>query len=948
MTHAKPRILAIDDTPINLMALGAALVPDFDLQLATSGAMGLALAQESPPELILLDVMMPEMDGFEVCRRLKSLPRLKHVPVMFITAATDITTEELGLSLGAADYIAKPINVEIARQRIRNLLERERLRQDLQVEIDARERAQQALQQREHYQRALLNNFPFLVWLKDVDGHFLAVNQAFADACHHTAPEQLIGKTDLDVWPRELAEMYRADDQAVFDSDVPKNVEEPLEVNGKRIWFETYKSRIAVDGVVMGTVGFSRDITRRRQNHDQMLLAASVFTHAREGIMITTADGTIIDVNQSFSQITGYARDEVMGKNPRILSSGHQSPETFANLWHSLFEQGHWQGEVWNRRKSGEVYAVKQTISAVRDNAGAVAHFVSLFSDITSVKAYEAQLEHVAHFDALTSLPNRIVLADRMRQALNQAQRHGRTLAVVFLDLDGFKAVNDNHGHEVGDQLLIALAARMKEVLRDGDTLARIGGDEFVAVLLDLPDMAACAPLLGRLLEAAAQAVPVGPLVLQVSASVGVTFYPQAQEVDASKLLDQADQAMYQAKLEGKNRYHVFDAGQNKHLRAHHEQLGQIRLALANQEFLLHFQPKVNLRTGCLIGAEALIRWAQPGNGLLEPSAFLPMVDDNTLAVELGEWVIHQALCQLSMWQSAGLNIPVSVNVAVRQLKQPNFAERLQAVLAQHPQVCGTALELEVLEVSVLDDLPHLIDTIERCRALGVRFALDDFGTGYSSLTCLKQLPVAMLKIDQRFVHGMLDQPDDLAILQGVLGLASAFQREVIAEGVETEEIGEALLQLGCELGQGFAIAHPMPGDDLPAWAAIWHPPAAWSHTQALGSHDLPLMFAIAQHRAWVAAIEHFVLNHGLTQPLNDQHQCRFGLWLDSGAADRYTPLSTFAAVKRLHRDIHTLAASILGLCTGGQRAAAHLQLDALHLARDTLIAQLRTLIDRA
>ncbi|WP_082679675.1 putative bifunctional diguanylate cyclase/phosphodiesterase [Paucibacter sp. KCTC 42545] len=443
-------------------------------------------------------------------------------------------------------------------------------------------------------------------------------------------------------------------------------------------------------------------------------------------------------------------------------------------------------------------------------------------------KEQQNQLEHIAHFDALTNLPNRSLLADRLQLAMAQEHRRGQQLAVVYLDLDGFKTVNDRHGHNVGDRLLIDLATRMKDALRDGDTLARIGGDEFVAVLVDLAEPAIGEPLLNRLLTAAASPVQVGDLLLQVSASLGVTFYPQAQDIDADQLLRQADQAMYQAKVAGKSRYHVFDAAKDSNLRGHHESLERIRLALAQGEFVLHYQPKVNMRSGQVVGAEALIRWQHPEKGLLAPATFLPLIEDHPLAVAVGEWVIDAALHQMSVWQASGLHLPVSVNIGARQLQQMNFVDRLKAILAKHPQVRASDLELEVLETSALEDIALVSSVIEDCAAFGVKCALDDFGTGYSSLTYLKRLRVALLKIDQSFVRDMLDDPDDLAILQGVIGLAVAFRRQVIAEGVETVAHGAALLQLGCELAQGYGIARPMPAEQMPAWVATWRPDAAW------------------------------------------------------------------------------------------------------------------------
>ncbi len=575
--------------------------------------------------------------------------------------------------------------------------------------------------------------------------------------------------------------------------------------------------------------GFITDISERRQDEEKLQLAASAFTHSREGIMITAADGAIIEVNQAFARITGYARAEVLGKNPRLLSSGRQEAAFYASMWRDLEQQGHWQGEVWNRRKSGEVYATMQTLSAVRDRRGVTQQYLALFSDITALKEQQEQLERIAHFDVLTGLPNRSLLADRLHQSLAQAQRRNQSLAVAFLDLDGFKAVNDQHGHGAGDQLLIALAARMKQALREGDTLARLGGDEFVAVLLDLTDIESSLPTLVRLLAAAAQRVPIGALELQVSASIGVTFYPQREDIDADQLLRQADQAMYQAKLAGKNRYHVFDAIQDSSIRGHHEHLDRIRDALAGREFVLYYQPKVNMRTGQVVGAEALIRWQHPQRGLLLPAEFLSVIEDHPLAVDLGEWVMHTALGQMERWRLDGLDIPVSVNVGALQLQQGDFMPRLRSILATHPDVRPQCFELEVLETSALQDIAQISSVIKSCRELGVTFALDDFGTGYSSLTYLKRLPVAQLKIDQSFVRDMLVDPDDLAILKGVIGLGAAFHRQVIAEGVETVEHGAMLLQMGCELAQGYGIARPMPAQDLPAWVAQWKSPAAWA-----------------------------------------------------------------------------------------------------------------------
>ncbi len=647
----------------------------------------------------------------------------------------------------------------------------------------------------------------------------------------------LLGVTrrELLVWP--LSHFVCCDDQDIFyllrrrtlNAQVAQTGElRLLRPNGQMFWAELIATRQSADAGGQALRVTLSHCSERHAAREKVELAASVFANAREGIMITDTSACIMQVNEAFTRITGYSAAEAAGQNPRMLSSGRHSQAFHTAMWHQLIDKGHWYGEVWNRRKNGEVYAALQTITSVRAVPGVVSHYVALFSDITTFKAQQTQLEHIAHYDVLTNLPNRALLADRLRQSMAQTLRHSDLLGVAYLDLDGFKAVNDHHGHAVGDQLLVALAVRMKEALREGDTLARIGGDEFVAVLTDLADSNASQPLLQRLLDAASQPFQIGALSLQVSASVGVSFYPQTEPAEPEQLLRQADQAMYQAKQAGKNCYHLFDAALALSVRGHHKGVQRVRLALAQQELVLYYQPKVNMRTGVVMGAEALIRWQHPERGLLPPAEFLPLIEEHTLAIEVGEWVLNTALAQVARWQQSGLTLPVSVNVGALQLQQSDFVPRLRAVLARHPQVRPTSLQIEVLETSALKDIRYVAQVIEDCQQLGVAFALDDFGTGYSSLAYLKQLRVAQLKIDQSFVRDMLDDPDDLSILQGIIGLAAAFGREVIAEGVETIAHGTLLLQLGCELAQGYGIARPMPASDLPAWAARWQPDAAW------------------------------------------------------------------------------------------------------------------------
>ena len=584
---------------------------------------------------------------------------------------------------------------------------------------------------------------------------------------------------------------------------------------------------------ITGYLGISQDITQRKQAQANLQLSASVFTWAREGILITDADTRIIQVNVAFTRITGYAEDDVIGRRPSVLKSGRQDQAFYARMWQSIKTVGHWEGEIWNRRKSGEVYAELLSISAVHDAHNKIQNYVGLFTDISSQKAHEQELEHIARYDVLTALPNRALLADRLQQEMAHCLRQRKQLAVVFIDLDGFKQVNDQHGHNIGDEVLIGLAQRMKAALREGDTLSRIGGDEFVAVLTALDHPRDCELVLTRLLEAAAQTMVINGAEIQVSASIGVTLFPQdAGEPDL--LMRHADHAMYQAKQAGKNRYHYFDVKDDTDVKTHRETIHQIQSALERGEFVLHYQPKVNLKSGAVMGMEALIRWQHPVRGLLAPGEFLPAIEGHPISLLVGEWVLRTALAQMDQWRQSGLDLPVSVNVGGLQLLHPHFVAILLELLALYPGVAPQNLELEILETSALHDIEEVSRVMHACSKLGVRFALDDFGTGYSSLTYLKRLPAQTLKIDQSFVRDMLGDPDDAAIVEGIIGLTVAFRRSVIAEGVETMGHGAMLLSLGCFQAQGYGVARPMPAQEVAPWIHAWASGERWKALQTL------------------------------------------------------------------------------------------------------------------
>lgn len=439
------------------------------------------------------------------------------------------------------------------------------------------------------------------------------------------------------------------------------------------------------------------------------------------------------------------------------------------------------------------------------------------------------RLEHLAHYDALTGLANRLLLLQTLEQAIRR--KPAALIGLAYLDLDGFKVINDRYGHAMGDQLLQVLATRLQQLMRTQDLLARFGGDEFVVLFNGLKNQDEGTDLLTQLLKELQHPVQVGDFSLQLSGSIGVTFYPQRQPLEADQLLRQADQAMYLAKQGGKNRYQCFDSAQEELLRGYHQQIEAIRAGIAAQQFVLFYQPKVNMRSGKVVGCEALVRWQHPEQGLLAPSAFLPLLEQHPVGILLGKWVVKTAILQLECWQQQGLELPLSINIAANHLQSADFVRQLSALLQPRSQVAGL-VELEILESSALEDVGLVSNIMQQCSSLGVTFALDDFGTGYSSLSYLKKLPLHLIKVDQSFVRDITIDDDDLPILQGMLALAKAFALDIIAEGVETEWHGSKLLELGYELAQGYAIAKPMPATEVFDWVEQWQPPASWQRSR--------------------------------------------------------------------------------------------------------------------
>jgi diguanylate cyclase (GGDEF)-like protein/PAS domain S-box-containing protein len=556
----------------------------------------------------------------------------------------------------------------------------------------------------------------------------------------------------------------------------------------------------------------------RKKAEERLQLSDRVFRETHDGIAITDISGAIVDINPSFYEITGYSREEVIGKNPHILYSGKQTSEFYALMWKTINEQGYWQGEIWNRKKNGELYAELLNISVLKDENNHILYYVGIFSDITHSKKQQEKLEQMVHYDVLTQLPNRVLLVDRFSQALAYCRRQKTLLAVCFLDLDDFKPINDSYGHETGDKLLIEVANRIKANIRVDDTVSRQGGDEFALLLGNINSFSQCEEMLKRIIKALAEPYVIDKQSLSISASVGVTLYPM-DNVDFDTLIRHADQAMYQAKLAGRNRYHLFNTEQDQQSIQKTIQCKEIQQALLNDELCLYYQPKVDMTTGKVFGVEALIRWNHPLKGLISPLEFLPITDETELEVQLGNWVINEALKQMDAWRGQAIVLEVSVNISSFHLQSPTFIIELDKTLALYPKVNSKYLQLEILESSALGDLQSIRRIIKSCiESLGVNIALDDFGTGYSSLTHLRNLPVQTVKIDQTFVRDMLDDPNDYAIIDSVIGLADSFNRNIIAEGVETCDHGLMLLLMGCNKAQGYGIAKPMPTNQIPKW----------------------------------------------------------------------------------------------------------------------------------
>jgi diguanylate cyclase (GGDEF)-like protein/PAS domain S-box-containing protein len=682
-------------------------------------------------------------------------------------------------------------------------------------DITEHKKREEQLRQSEEKLRAYLDNISDTIWLIDSSLNISYVSPNVKQLLD-VLPEELIGRpSDVVIHPDDIGLIMNAYRYVVEHFGEPHTIEYRVRhKDGRCIYVESTSVNMLDNPEINGVLVSMRNITERKQAEIELRIAATAF-ESQEGIFVTDAHNVILRINRAFTKITGYSAEEVLGKNPRIFQSGRHDVDFYAAMWESINRTDAWEGEIWNRRKNGEIYPEYLIISAVKDQDGIIRHYVATFNDITTSKADADKIERLAFYDPLTGLPNRRLLWERLKLALASSNRSGRKGALLFIDMDNFKTLNDSHGHDIGDLLLQQVAQRLEFCVREGDTVVRLGGDEFVVMLEDLSVQA---------LEAAAQTEVIGNKILAAlnqpyqlathnyhsTPSIGATLFI-GHEQSIEELLKQADIAMYQAKSSGRNALRFFDPKMQASITARVALEADLHLALAENQFELYFQAQV-CHNRQVIGAEVLIRWQHPLRGLVSPEDFIPLAEETGLILPIGQWVLETACAQIKIW--AGFehtrHLQLAVNVSARQFRQANFVEQVSQVLRRNA-INPDRLKLELTESLVLDDIDDSVYKMHALRKIGVRFSIDDFGTGYSSLSYLTQLPLDQLKIDQSFIHNIGIKTTDAVIVQTIIGMANNVGLEVIAEGVETEVQRIFLEQHDCQICQGYLFSKPLP-----------------------------------------------------------------------------------------------------------------------------------------
>ena len=681
-------------------------------------------------------------------------------------------------------------------------------------DVTAAKRAELEILKTNNQLQTLLDAIPDLLFEVDLDGRYYDYHSHRTDLLA-APPEVLLGKTVDEVLPPEAAAICHAALQEALEKGVSCGREICLPLAQGARWFElSIAAKPEGHDPERRFIVLSRDVTARKLAEAELRISAAAF-NSQESIMVTDANRAILRVNRAFIENTGFTADEVIGQTPSILKSGRHSEDFYRQMWETIDSAGAWQGEIWDRRKNGEVYPKWLTISAVKDEHGVVTHYVGTHYDISERKKAEEKINDLAFFDQLTGLPNRTLLQDRMKQAMAASSRSGNYGALLFIDLDNFKTLNDTLGHDMGDILLKEVAKRLRLCVREGDTVARLGGDEFVVLLAGLGaiegDAAIDIEAIGeKLLTNLTKPYQLGNLSHHSSASIGVTLY-KGDSVTSDEMMKQADLAMYKAKEAGRNAWRFFDAKMESAVKERAALEDDLRHAIAEKQFLLHYQAQVASER-ILTGVEALVRWQHPQRGLVAPAEFIPLAEDTGLILPLGQWVLETACMQLAAWGARPemAHLTVAVNVSARQFRQPDFVDQVLAAL-ENTGADPQRLKLELTESLLVENIQEVIEKMSALKAKGVGFSLDDFGTGYSSLTYLKRLPLDQLKIDKSFVCDVLTDPNDAAIARTVVALAQSLGLGVIAEGVETETQRNFLANSGCHAYQGYFFSRPLP-----------------------------------------------------------------------------------------------------------------------------------------
>lgn len=668
------------------------------------------------------------------------------------------------------------------------------------------------LQHSEEQYRGVVESTDDLIIRVDHEGYLQFVNHA-SQRYWGQAPEFCLGLLIFDFVHPDDRESTRGAFSQWLAGDLPTMTWENRQLSrtGQECWMQwNITVNRAADGHAVGFTGIARDISVQRESEKSLRLAASVFNSSAEGIFVTDANKRIISVNPTMVALSGYTSDELIGQTPTLFRSGRHDRSFYRAMTNEVDTAGHWRGEIWNRRKSGEVYPEWLTVTAVKDASGAVVNYIGSFFDISDRKDAEEHIQFLAHHDALTQLPNRTLLEDRIRQAIVTSRRNGSHTVILMLDLDRFKLINDTLGHDVGDRLLVSVARRLSAAVGETETVARLGGDEFIILVPNMDSIDEASTLAQSVLDAISQPHLIGTNELHVTPSIGISIFPNDGD-DASALMRCADTAMYHAKNVGRNNFQFFTASMNFEVQERLTIEKDLRRALENQEFLLYYQPQVNCLSGAVTGMEALIRWQHPERGLMFPDDFIRIAEETGLIVPMGEWVLREACRQAKLWHDQGqTNLRMSVNLSARQFQQADLLQQIASAL-EDSGMNKAMLELEITEGMLMEDPQSAVELLTTLADLGIRLAIDDFGTGYSSLAYLKLFPLHRLKIDKSFIRDISSDPNDAAIVGAVIGLASSLNMEVIAEGVESVDQLRFLEKHGCHEIQGYFFSRPQP-----------------------------------------------------------------------------------------------------------------------------------------